>query len=91
MSKAFNAGQPWTAELKAELKADYEAGMTLLELAEKYGRSGSSIVSQLEQAKLLMNWRGGHYYPTPETPWAMWQEVKDVDQKMKEATNRPVA
>jgi hypothetical protein len=28
--------------------------------------------------------RNGNYYPIPETPWAMWQEVKHVDLQMKE-------
>lgn len=82
--KAINAGKPWTAELHEELKVDFRSGLTLLQLAEKYGRSGNAIIGQLMQCGLLVMLRNGHYYPLPETPWVMWQEVRDVDQKMKE-------
>lgn len=65
---AFNAGKPWTQEQYQQLKDDYQAGLTLQEIVQRYGRSGSAIIAKLVYLGVLVPLRDGHYYPISETP-----------------------
>ena len=44
-----NAGQAWTADDDRRLCDDYDAGMSITELANKYERSKGAICSRLER------------------------------------------
>ncbi len=42
-----NAGKPWGAKEKAELVREFEAGMTLTEMAKRHGRTVAAIHGRL--------------------------------------------
>ncbi|OYW85860.1 hypothetical protein B7Z17_01535, partial [Candidatus Saccharibacteria bacterium 32-49-10] len=44
-----NAFRPWTDELDAELKQDFQQGMDLDALCEKFGRQPGSIIARLKK------------------------------------------
>lgn len=53
-----NSGKPWTLEVSASLQLDFEKGLTLRELVEKYRRTPYAILSELERRSLIV--RVGH-------------------------------
>lgn len=69
MNLPVNHGQPWTDESSAGLRALFERGLALDEIAEKLGRTPGAICGQLERLKLVVNF-GGVYHRLEQRPWA---------------------
>jgi hypothetical protein len=51
--KPRNAGLPWTAEMKLQLKSSYKKGITIEQLAEIFERTEGAIRSELEHQGLI--------------------------------------
>lgn len=52
-SKPRNAGRPWTAEMKLQLKSSYKKEITIEQLAEIFERTEGAIRSELEHQGLI--------------------------------------
>lgn len=84
MPTLFNRGAEWTPEQATKLKELFDRGAKLEEICREMGRTPSAIVSRLEMyGRLVQLGRIGHYYPMPEDAWCMWQEIRDVDTRLK--------
>jgi hypothetical protein len=49
-----NSGKPWTIEASADLQLDFERGLTLREMVEKYQRTPYALLSELERRNLIV-------------------------------------
>lgn len=66
---AARAGRPWTIQEKIEVVSDFKAGMTMIGLARKYGRTQKAVHDRLWHAQTGLL----RHEPPPVT--ALWQET----------------
>lgn len=52
-------------------------------ISEALGRTAGGVVGKLTSLGILEARANGHYYVVSQDPWAMWQEIRDHDQRLK--------
>jgi transposase-like protein len=48
-----NKGARWTPEVEQDMIADYERGVSLVELARSYGRTRKAVVARLQKRGVM--------------------------------------
>jgi hypothetical protein len=82
MSETFNrsnAGTTWTPEERAQLKARFESGMSLADMANAHGRTAGAILGKLMEHRLLIQDRNGFYYKVSPDAWCSYHDARHAD------------
>lgn len=53
------------------------------QISEAMCRTAGGVVGKLQMLGILEVRNNGHYYVVQQDPWAMWQDIRDHDHKLK--------